>query len=168
MVVWVRLAGDAGQIPDCLVVGPGGVGEPDVAGLHVVGEEESTEVVGTGTSDGLHGTNASLGLFFALLTLESEHQIAGDAQEGHITLDGGIFMAEEVVVLDEGLLGLLDGGKGPGLAIVGSVDTNTQADLMRVGIGKVGTVQGEDLIRGDRGHIETGVKLGHDEIECFF
>lgn len=145
VIVRVGLDIDTREFPDGHMVGPGRIGQPDVLWLRMSLEEQSADVVGAGAGDSLHRGDSALGFWGAILS-KTEHQIARDLKKGNVSFDGGIFMAEDVVFRQELFLGFLDDGERPGLAIVGSVDTHTQVDLVRIRIFGVGAVQSEDLI----------------------
>lgn len=150
LVVGVGLAGYADEVPDGDVVGPGGVGEPDGLGLHLVSEEKSTQVVGASAGDGLDGANAGfqgLVLLAKVLGVEAEHQVPSQLEERDVAFNRGVFVAEGAVFGEQLLLGLADGGQWPGLAIVSAVDTDTETDFVGESVVGVFAVEGEDLVR---------------------
>jgi len=129
-----------------------------------MGQEQGTQMVGTGASDGLYGGDAGLGLLVLALSPKAEHQVPRNLQERNVALDRCILMAHEVVVLLQFFLGLLHDRQRPRLAIICSVDAHAEAHFLGVPIGEIGGVQGEDLVRRDRSHIETGGNWDHSEV----
>lgn len=149
VVVRVGLAGDACEFPDGHVVGPGWVGEPDLSGLHVGCQEQGSEVVCAGACDGLDGTNAALVLLCCVLAIKPEHYVPSQLEEGNVAFDGGVLVSGKTVFGKQLLLGFAHAWKRPWLAVVGAVDANSQADLLRERIRGIRAIQGEDLIWWD-------------------
>lgn len=134
VVVPVLLHGDAGIAEDGLVVCPGWVGEVDglVSGVEAL-KERSTNSQSTSSRDGLGNGNGIRSKRLALLAVG---KVGSSLGEGALTGDGGIFLVESV--LEDTLLSLEDGGEDKWLALVVTVGTDTDVDLLGVGITLVG------------------------------
>lgn len=116
----------------------------DAEGLVLVEtlEEDGTKVIGTGTGDGLDGSNT---LFGDSWGVGAEDKLGSGTGKLGETSDGKVLVVNGLVG-DEVGLSLLDGWKNIGLAVVVTVGTDTEVDLLVVGVGLVGSGQLEDAV----------------------
>lgn len=103
-------------------------------------EEDGTQMVGTGTGDSLNRSNTLLGDGWRV---GAEDELGGGASELGKTSDVEVFVIDGLVC-DQVGLGFFDGREDVWLAVVITVCTNTEVDLLVVGVGLVGSGQLED------------------------
>lgn len=132
VVVAVVARLEAGVLEDGLVVGPGrgGHADPLLTGTPAL-EEGGAEAEGARARNGLgDGDLVEDGRVVAVGELGGGGREVGDAG------DAGVLLVQ--LALDDALLGLANGGEDKGLAGVIAVGTDTEVDLLGVGVGLEG------------------------------
>lgn len=152
VVVAVLLDLEAAVGEDGLVVGPRRGRDVDGLRAGVMTLEEGTAYPeGAGAGDALSDDNAALVDGSAVGTVGEERGGLGEVGD---TGDASVLLVE--VLLDDLLLGLSDGGQHVGLALVITVGTDTEVDLLGVGILLEGLGDTENGIGRTLGHLRPG------------
>lgn len=105
-------------------------------------QKDGTEMVGTGTGDGLDRSNT---LLCNRGRIVAEDELGSSTGEFGQTGDGEVLVVDRLVC-DEIRLRLFYRGQNVGLAVVVTVCANTEVDFLIVGIGFVGRGQLENAV----------------------
>jgi len=148
VVIAVVFTRESGKICDSSVNRPGGVGykEIDVLVLVPLLKEGVTNSKGSSTRDGLSASDSVLLEGLAVSTV-SELEALLDVRVN--TLDGCVLVIH--VAFEDNLLSTLNAGKNEWLAIIISISTHTEKDLLGVGILLEGVVETENRVSGGTG-----------------
>ncbi|KAI6768421.1 hypothetical protein HG531_010610 [Fusarium graminearum] len=138
-VVGIQLGLESNRLPDHVVVRPGRVRHPDILRSKVIRDETSTDMVRSGSGDGLYGSDAQL-------ILMGKNKIPRKLEELLVSLDGKIIVSGQASLFKEILLHAGDNVKRPGFAFVGAVDADTEVDAVRVRVFPVSTEKIKDLV----------------------
>ena len=130
---------EAGSLEDRVVVAPGGVANVDGSGS-VRLEEVADNAEGAGTRESLGRGNSTAG---DISVLPAEEGHTGTLVEVLVAIDGRVLLVELEVVGDH-LLGLANDGENVGLAVLGSVGTDTEVDLLGELVGLVASGERKD------------------------
>ena len=138
----------ANKVGDSSVDGPGLVGDEEVDVLVWVPlrEESETKAESSSSRDGLGSSDSVLLAGAAALTVGKGEALL---DVGVDTLDGSVLVIH--VALKDELFGAPDARENEWLAVIVSVGSHAQKDLLRAGLLLEGIVETEDGIRGSSG-----------------
>lgn len=155
------------EIRDSSMDGPGGVGDKEIdilVGIPLAEEGES-ETEGSSSRDGLATSDSVLSKGLAVSTV-SELEALLDI--GVDTLDGGVLVIH--VTLEDNFLSAPNAGKDERLAIIVSVGSHTEENLLGVSVLLEGVVESENGICGGTGQTspsgEAGSALANNLTVC--
>ena len=146
------------------MITPSRVADVD-SGRLVLFEEITDDSEGTSTGESLDGGDSSITNERAS---EAEEDSLGALSEGVETIDGEVLLVEGGISDDCGL-SLADDGEHVRLAIVITVGTDTEVDLLGVLVGLEASGEGKDGISGGLGNVfelvvQSGKSLHVDDI----